>query len=489
MATRNVLAFDFGASSGRAILGRFDGAKITLQETHRFANEPVQAQGRLQWDVLRLLHETRQGLAKSYAAAPYASFSIDTWGVDYGLLDARGRLLENPVHYRDGRTAHAIEEVCARIPRQALYARTGTQLIHFNTLFQLHVAQQEQPQLLALADRLLFMPDLLAYFLTGEKYSEFSIASTSQLLSPGAMQWNTGLLAQLGLPSRLLGPLVDAGARLGGLTDETCELCGIPPAEYIACCAHDTASAVAAVPQPQGGALYISSGTWSLMGVERRAPLLTAPAAQANVTNEGGYGRSIRLLKNIAGLWLLQECRRQWRKEGLEFSFADMAQAALAAPAFARIIDPDDPCFMAPGNMPARIADYCRCHGMTPPQTIGETLRCVYESLAARYALTLGTLQQLTGLRYPAIHIVGGGCQDRVLSQWTADACGLPVSCGPVEATATGNLMVQLIALGELEDLSQGREMVARSFAPVTYAPHPAPQWDEALARLAALQP
>lgn len=479
------LAFDFGASSGRAILGELREGKLTLTEVHRFSNDPVAVGGTLYWDILRLFYELKQGLALCFTKHGGAdSLGIDTWGVDFGLLDKEGRLLANPVHYRDARTEGMIEASFALVPQKEQYKQCGLQFMPFNTLYQWMALQKTDPALLEQADKLLFTPDLFAYFLTGEKVSEASIASTSQCKVPGKPEWNVSLLTRMGLSPSLLCQLVPAGTKVGKVKKEIMEelnITGEPP--VIAVNEHDTASAVMAIPAKDEKFAYISSGTWSLLGTEADRPYLTDEAFAQSFTNEGGYQNTTRLLKNIMGLWIIQECRRHWIREGEELSFARLVELAEQAPAFGSFIDPDDQLFMPPHNMPGRIADYCLATGQRPPQTKGETVRLVLESLALKYRSALDGLEAIVGFRLPVLHVAGGGSQNVALCQYTANAIARPVLAGPVEATAIGNVMCQFIATGAVKDLAEARAIVADSFDTVTYHPKDTAQWDEAYRR------
>ena len=487
--TYQVLAFDFGASSGRAMLGRFDGSRIELEEVHRFANDPVQVGDTLYWDILRLFHEVKQGLIKAKAFGPIDSLGIDTWGVDFGLLDKQGQLLQNPVHYRDARTKGVMEEVFKIVPKADLYQRTGIQFQPFNTIFQIWALKNQRPDILALADRLVLMPDLFAYLLTGVLQAERTMASTGQLLDPYTGEWDVDLLRHLDLPDRLLCPLVDPGSRTGVLSDAICRELGVAPIPVVTVAAHDTASAVAAVPASDPDFIYISSGTWSLMGIESQKPLINEQIAQLNFTNEGGYNRSIRFLKNIMGLWLIQESRRQWIREGENPSYADMEREALACQPFVSLIDPDDPILAAPGDMPGRIREICQKTGQHVPQSRGEVVRCIYESLALKYRVTKEQIEKISGRRYPSIHVVGGGTKDGLLSQYTANATGSQVLAGPAEGTALGNIAVQLITEGAIPSLYDARQIIAASTDIKRYQPKDTDTWEVALIRYHQLFP
>lgn len=478
--TKNLLAFDFGASSGRAVLGRFDGEKLTLEELHRFSNDPVKLGDTLYWDVLRLFHEIKQSLLKAKAVCVPDSIGIDTWGVDFGLLDAEDRLLENPVHYRDARTAGIFDTAFGKIPKDELYRITGNQLMEINTAFQLLSLREARPALLERAKTLLFMPDLFTFMLTGEKRAEYSIASTSQLLDAKTRTWSPRILESFGIPATLFPAIVPTATPIGCLRADLCEELGIPASRVIAVAGHDTQCAQASVPAAEKDFLFLSCGTWSLLGTELDAPLVNAQTAACNITNEGGYGGKTSFLKNIIGLWLIQETRRQWQKEGENLSFAEMEKLALLAPAFQCFIDPDDAVFVPAGNIPKRIQEYCRKTAQKVPETKGEILRCIYDSLAMKYRYAIAQIEQCTEKQYNTLHIVGGGVKDTLLCRLSADVCGKTVVAGPVEATVFGNLVLQLLASGELYSLAEARELVRRSDKVITFTPNPEAETDSA---------
>ncbi len=480
---KQLLAFDFGASSGRAMLGSFDGQKIDLQEIHRFANDPVMVNGTLYWDVLRLFHEIKQGLIKAKGYGKIDSLGIDTWGVDFGLVDEFGQLVANPVHYRDTRTQGMIERVFEIIPKEELYQRTGIQFMFFNSIFQMAALLDKRPDLIERAETALFMPDLLLYLLTGRKKAEYTMASTTQLLDPVKGEWAYDLIDRLGLPRRLFCELEDAGSKALPLSAELCEELGIDPIETIAVASHDTASAVVSVPAQEEDFIYISSGTWSLMGIESDKPLINDKSFEYNFTNEGGYGRKTRFLKNIMGLWLIQESRRQWIREGEEVSYADMEREALTCKPFQCLIDVDDLSLSTPGNMPKRIKKLCEQTGQYVPQTRGEVVRCIYESLALKYRAIKEQIEDVADRRYPVLHVVGGGTKDGLLSQFTANATGSRVVAGPIEATALGNMAVQLMGQGEIKSLEEARKVIANSFELKHYEPQDQDVWEQALVR------
>lgn len=469
--TKNLLAFDFGASSGRAVLGRFDGEKLTLEELHRFSNDPVSLGGTLYWDVLRLFFEIKQSLLKAKAVCTPDSIGIDTWGVDFGLLDADDRLLENPVHYRDARTAGILTSAFSEISKEELYRITGNQIMEINTAFQLLSLRKTRPSVLERAKTLLFMPDLFAFMLTGEKHTEYSIASTAQLLDAKSRTWSPLVLEKFGIPRALFPDIIPTATPIGHLRADLCDELGIPASRVIAVAGHDTQCAQASVPAAERDFLFLSCGTWSLLGTELDEPLINAQTAACNITNEGGYGGKTSFLKNIIGLWLVQETRRQWQKEGENLSFAEMEKLALSVPAFQCFIDPDDAVFVPAGNIPKRIQEYCRRTAQKVPETKGEILRCIYDSLAMKYRYATMQIEQCTGKRYNTLHIVGGGVKDTLLCRLTADVCGKTVVAGPVEATVFGNLILQLLASGELYTLEEAREVIRHSDKVNTFTP------------------
>lgn len=477
---KRVLAFDFGASSGRAIIGTLDNGQITLNEVHRFSNDPVTVNGTFYWDVLRLFHEIKQGLLKAKQAGGFDSIGIDTWGVDFGLLDKDGVLLENPVHYRDKRNIGMVEKAAKYIGKDEMYKLTGIQFMDFNTAFQLLSIKENRPELLARAESLLFMPDLFAYFLTGNKVSEYSIATTSQLVDINTRDWSKEMLEKLGLPGKIFNRIVPSGSVTGYLSDEICEELGLEKVPVIAVCGHDTQSAVTAVPSEKEDFAFISSGTWSLFGTETKKPIVNDLSYSFNVTNEGGFGYSTAFLKNICGLWLIQESRRQWIREGKEYSYAELEKAALREKPFARFIDPDAPEFAVPGNLPARITEYCRRTGQSVPENEGQTVRCIYESLALRYRAVLEGIEKCTGKNYDSLNVVGGGTKDTLLCKMTADACNITVYAGPIEATVMGNVAVQLISGGDIADVVEARRIIANSGQLKCYSPENTAAWDEA---------
>ena len=487
-----MLAIDLGASSGRGISGAYDGRVLTLEERHRFPNEPVSAAGNLQWDILRIFHEIGTAIARSAQAdGEISTIGIDTWGCDYGLLDRSGALIENPFHYRDRRTDDIFERAFAIMPKGGIYAANGLQFMRFNTIFQLLALADARPYMLGAADQLLFTPDLLNYLLTGERRTEYTIASTGGLLDAASRTWSDELFSRFGLPRRIFSErLTQPGSVIGPLLPEIRELCGGTGANVVAAASHDTASAVVSVPAEGKDFIYISSGTWSLMGTETAEPIISEKSLQYNFTNEGGACGTIRVLKNIMGLWLEQESKRQWEREGGTVSFNALSDMAMVNAPCRSLINPDNFVFSPPGNMPRRIADYCRGSGQPAPADKGQITRCVFDSLALKYRQVCDMIDSLRGVRAPFIHIVGGGTREEPLCQLCADACNRPVYAGPVEATAIGNLIAQLMAQGELSSLEQGRELVRRSFEIKRYDPKPEQTrvFDEAYERFAGLE-
>lgn len=482
----HVLAFDLGASSGRAMVGTLDrsapeGPVLRLEEVHRFPNEPVRAGKHLYWDILRLLHELKQGFRKAAEGRTIESFGIDTWGVDYGLLGKDGELLGNPYHYRDSRTDNTVDQVHAIIGKDELFASSGLQPLTFNTVMQLHAALEQGSVALEEAKELLFVPDLLLYLLTGVKQSEYTIASTSQLLRAGSQEWNKELLDRLGIPADILPPVVMSGQVVGALSEDVQAELKLPPIRAVAVPEHDTGAAVVSVPvDTDETVVYLISGTWSLFGTELREPLLEPEALKLGFSNEGGMGGTARTLKNIMGLWLIQECKREWDQAGSVHSFGELVELAAKAPAFRSFINPDDLLFLPPGGMPQRIQEYCRKTGQPVPAGVGEITRCIYESLALQYRLVLDRLEKLTGNSYSRLNMMGGGIQNKLLCRMTASAIGRPVWAGPVEASSLGNVAAQLIALGQVADIREARSLIKRSYPLDIYEPEEAGAWAEA---------
>ena len=477
MQDQQYIAVDLGAESGRVMLATVNQAGIVLLEMHRFPNGPVRVGNVLHWDILRLWGEIQTGIGKAISEAAskgqsVAGIGVDTWGVDFGLLDNNGELLANPVHYRDSRTDGMPEKFFSRMPRERAYAISGIQTMNLNTLFQLCSLAENRPATLDQARHLLYIPDLLSYWLCGRIANEYTIASTSQMLDAHQRQYSKEILACIPMHPPILPDLVMPGTLLGHVTGSAAAATQAQGVPVLAVGAHDTASAVAAVPANAENWLFLSSGTWSLLGAELDQPILTADAMNFNLTNEGGVGGKIRLLKNIAGLWLLQECRRAWARDGKDFDYRTLVQLAREAPARGSLLDLEDPHMLAPGDMPMKIVAQCRRTGQKIPETPGEFTRLILESLAATYARVRHMIEQVTGRKFTHLHIVGGGSQNELLNQFAADATGLYVLAGPVEATAMGNVMVQAMATGQLDSLAAGRQLVAKSSMLREFVPH-----------------
>ncbi len=477
---KKVLAFDFGASSGRAMLATLENGKISMEEIHRFSNDTVIANGTMYWDILRLFFEVKTSITKAVNQGGFDAIGIDTWGVDFGLIDKRGKLLGNPVHYRDARTEGIPEKVFEEISKQEIYNRTGTQFMRINTLYQLMYLKYNEPEMLELTDKLILMPDLFGYMLTGEIHAEASMASTTNLYDPVARDWDFELIRRLGLPESIFPPILKAGNTYGMLSDEICEELGCAKVPVISVCGHDTASAVAAVPSLKDDFVYISCGTWSLFGIEAKEPIINDEVSALNFTNEGGFEDTVRFLKNIMGLWLIQESRRQWRREGEEVGFDVLEKEALAAEPFKCFIDVDDASFESAGNLPRRVKEYCEKTGQYVPQTRGEIMRCIYQSLAMKYKYTFNKLNTVGENKYSRINILGGGIKDTLLCRMTADACNAEVLAGPAEATVMGNIAVAYYALGEIKDFADIRKTVSDSTDLKRYVPENADLWEKA---------
>jgi rhamnulokinase len=480
MSTQKILAIDLGAESGRGLIGSFDGDRLGLEVVHRFANGGVQTLDTLHWDVLGLWREILTTLRKAEAEhGPLASVGVDTWGVDFALLGRDGTLLGNPRHYRDPHTETIMDQAFARVPKAEIFRQTGIQFMRFNSLFQLLAMMRDRSPLLDAAETMLFIPDLFHYWMTGIKVNEYTNASTSQMIQPGSRSWARDLIRSFGIPEKILGTLVQPGTHLGHLRHTIASQAGVASIPVIAPATHDTAAAVAAVPAQGDAWAYISSGTWSLMGIETKAPKTDENTLRVNFTNEGGVGGTIRLLKNIMGLWLVQECRRDWERGGVTYDYAALIKMAEAAIPFASLINPDDASFILPASMPFAIGEFCKMTNQPIPEEPGDVIRCALESLALRYRWVLEWLEELAGKKLDTIHIVGGGCQNTLLCQLTADACDRVVVAGPVEATAIGNVLVQAIGLGLLGSLTEGRAVVRRSFEVRTYEPQHHDRWAE----------
>ncbi len=486
---KRVLAIDLGASSGRGIIGAYDGERITLEEIHRFSNDPLQIGGSYFWDTLRLLHEIKCAILKASHKGGLDSVGIDTWGVDYGYIDRAGALLSVPYHYRDARTESAMERVYAKIPYSELYGITGIESMSFNTVFQTNADLHDRPWIVENAKTLLFTPDLLGYFLTGCEASEYTIASTSAMMDAEKREFSDEVATRLGFDKALFAPVVTPGNVLGKLTCEVDEETGGTGAVVVNVPSHDTSCAVMAVPAASKDFLFISSGTWSLMGTENDSPIINGASERLGFTNEGGVDGKINVMKNIMGLWLIQESRRQWKREGKEYTFDELERAALSAEPLKYLIDPDDASFNRAGNMPERIADFCESTGQGRPGSVGEIIRCVYESLSLKYRYTADRLESLCGKKYGTINIVGGGTKEKTLCGFVADCTGKTVLAGPVEATALGNVAMQLVAVGEIGSVAEAREAIRRSTGVDVYEPHAdaAGAWDAAYEKFRAI--
>lgn len=491
--TCDYLALDLGAESGRGVLGRFDGSRLELEELHRFPNGGVRMMDTLYWDLPRLFEECKVAVAKASAGRALESIGVDTWGVDFGLVGRGETLLGNPVHYRDDRTKGVMERAFERMEKRRIFELTGLQFLPINTLYQLMAMVEQRSPLLDVAETFLMMPDLVGWLFTGRRAGERTDASTTQLLDPRTRSWSDDLCAAMGIPRGILPDLIEAGEELGTMRPAlACEL-GIPPARILATAGHDTAAAVAAVPAEGSGSegvpdwCYLSSGTWSLMGVELKEPIINDTVYRYNFTNEGGVRGTVRFLKNIMGLWLVQECRRTWARAGRDYEYFELVPRAEAARPFAALVDPDHASFLPPGDMPARIRDFCERTGQSAPTDEGGFVRCCLESLALKYRWCVDRLEEITGARIRTIHIVGGGSRNVLLNQFTADATGRAVHAGPIEATAMGNILVQAMGRGQLGDLNELRGVVARSFPVTVYEPRDTRAWEEARERFERL--
>jgi rhamnulokinase len=488
MSAHHYIACDLGAESGRVILGRLDGGKVTLQESHRFPNGGVKIAGSLRWNIVSIFDELKVGLRKVAASGVHAeSLSVDSWGLDYVFTGAGQPMLSLPYHYRDARTDRTYAAAQHSPGRELIFAETGIQFMPINTLYHLLDDLERSPRLLEIADRFLTIADYLHFLFSGVAAIEVSLASTTQLYNPVTGTWSDRLIETFGFPRHLFPRLVPSGTRLGPLSSDITAETGIGALEVIATCSHDTGAAVAAVPATGEDWAYLSSGTWSLIGVELPAPLLSPEALAHNFTNEAGFGGTTRFLKNIVGLWILQESRRTWQREGLDLDYATLAAQAAAAEPFRALINPNDPRFWKPGDMPAKIAAYCCETNQRPPETPGQFTRCIYESLALLYRRTLEDLEQVTGRKIGRLHIVGGGSQSTLLNQFATNATQRPVLAGPVEATALGNVLLQAVTLGHLASLSALRDVVRASFEITRYEPQDHDAWQEAYARFIAL--
>jgi rhamnulokinase len=483
---KNYLAIDLGAESGRAMIGALDGETLSLTEVHRFANNPVRLPDGLHWDVLRLWAEIKAGISMAGLKCDnrLEGIGLDTWGVDFALLDENGSLLGNPFHYRDSRTDGVLDEAFRLISRKAIFENTGIQFMQINSLYQLFSMVLHKSPLFGIAQTFVTIPDLFNYWLSGQVTCEFTNATTTQCYDPRRRDWSWPVLETLGIPKHLFRPVTQPGTRLGLLLPAVAEETGVADIPVIAPACHDTGSAVVAVPAEKEHYAWISSGTWSILGCEVSQPCVTPQALAYNFTNEGGVFGAWRLSKNIIGLWLVQECRRSWASAGEVLTYDEITQLAAVARPFLAVIDPDDATFLHPGDMPERIREFCQASGQSIPQTKGEIVRVALESIALKYRLTLERLEELTGYRLEPLHIIGGGIKNRLLSQFTSDATGRTVIAGPIEATAIGNTLIQAITSGQLGSLDEARSIVRHSFSPQIFQPAPSAPWDEAYERL-----
>lgn len=475
------LAFDLGASSGRAILGTLEQGKLTLTEVHRFENQMQLVHGHFYWNIFSLFDELKTGLKKcirEHGIQP-DSIGVDTWGVDFVHLNKEGMIISLPFAYRDSRTNTAMDDLFQIVPKEEVYLKTGIQFMQFNSLFQLFSMVKDQSSLLEITDKILFMPDALNYLFSGEAVTEYTIASTSQMIVPGKKEWQEDIVQKAGIPLSVLADIVEPGTIIGKITPEVAKETGSESVPVVAVAGHDTASAIVSVPANDHNYAYISSGTWSLMGIESPVPLVSEKTLAMNYTNEGGVGGTTRFLKNIMGMWLIQECRRAWLSEQ-DYSWDDMVGLAKAAQPFKFLINPDDPGFLNPEDMPQAIIAYCERTGQGIPQSHGKIIRCVYDSLVLKYRFTLEQIRTVSKQPIEKIHIIGGGANNRFLNQLTADATGLKVIAGPTEATATGNILVQAKAMGVLQSLAEMRDVVRSSFEVDEFYPDPVLDWDSA---------
>jgi rhamnulokinase len=490
MKASTYLAVDLGAESGRVISGTLSNKGLRLAEIHRFANGGIQFGDHLYWDFLRLWSEIKTGLqqASSQAGDGIRSIGLDTWGVDFGLLDTNNNLIGNPYHYRDSHTSGMMEAVFEIIPQEEVYAHTGIQFMQLNSLYQLFAMVQAVEPALSIARTFLNMPDLFNFYLTGEKVNEFTITTTTQCYNPVKKEWASDLLAALEIPHHIFGEVISPGTMLGKMRSSLATELGLNSVSVVTSAGHDTACAVAAVPTASKEYIYLSSGTWSLMGVELDEPLISPEIMDAKITNEGGVGGKIRFLKNIVGLWLLQECRRLWLHQGFVYDYDMLTRMAADAPKFGSLVDPNDIRFLSPENMILAIQSYCAETGQDVPTEKGALVRCVFESLAMEYRWVAEQIDRLTRKVHPTIHIIGGGSQNHLLNQLTANATGRTVVAGPVEATAAGNILVQAIATGEIASLNEGRKIISQSFEVETYDPQETAVWSEVFERYTNLK-
>lgn len=484
MKTRHFFAVDLGATSGRTILGTLSDGKMEMKEVTRFANPIIETGGHCYWDIYALYLEIVKGLKKmAQEGVAIESIGIDTWGVDFVMVGKDGAFLRNPYCYRDPHTVGAPEEYFTHIPRERVYELTGIQFMNFNSLFQLSTLHRNHCSALEAADKILFVPDALSYMLTGEMVTEYTIASTSQILNPRTKEMEKELLDVVGVKKEQFARFVFPGEKIGTLTPEVQKLTGLGAVPVIAVAGHDTASAVAAVPARNERFAYLSSGTWSLMGIEVKDAIINKDSFEKNFTNEGGIEGTTRFLKNICGMWLLEQCRREWSAAGNDYSYPELIAAAEAAPAFRSIINPDAPCFANPASMTEAIRNYCRLTGQPEPQSHGELTRCIFESLPLRYRQVFGYLQEMAPFPIECLHVIGGGSRNNLLNQNTCNAVGVPVLAGPSEGTAIGNIMIQAKAAGDVSDITAMRALIASSIELGSFTPCDKEVWDEAYDR------
>ena len=476
------LAVDLGAESGRAFVATLDGERIALEEVHRFPNTPVEISGHLHWDVPELFQQLKMALklTAEKGHGDIVSIGVNTWGVDFGLVRKSDGSIDLPFTYRDSRTNGMMQKVFSKIPRHEIYARTGIQMMQINSIFQLYSAIEERESCLRDFESLLFMPDIFNYFLTGRQVSEYTIASTSQLLNAGSRNFDEAIFAALGIPQRLMRPIIMPATIIGKVRSDILAEVGLNNIDVIAVGSHDTASAVAAIPASGTDWAYLSSGTWSLIGIENDEPIINGESLANNFTNEGGVGGKITFLQNITGMWFLQEVMRRWESTGRHYAYEELLSAASEAQEFKCVFDPADDIFLNPPDMYQAIASFCRKTGQACPQTMGELVRSIFESLAFKYKSALGKLASVTGRKIARLHVVGGGSQNEMLNRFAADATGLPVAAGPVEATIVGNALTQALAVGRVGSLEMARKIVGNSFQLKEYLPENARKWDEA---------
>jgi len=481
MSQKKYIAVDLGAESGRVMLGTVSTDNLILEEIHRFANGPLEQNNSLRWDFEKLFREIKTGIAQALVKAeiPVAGIAVDSWGVDFGLIDRNGMLIENPYHYRDSRTDGMLEKAFELMPKREIYQQTGIQFMQLNTAYQLLAMRQAKSPVLTKAHKLIFMADLVAYRLSGEIFAEYTLASTSQLMNMKTGRWARDIFKSFDLPSEIMPDLVQPGTVVGKLKNELAEELHCDPVPVIAAGSHDTTDAVAAVPARAEGEnwAYLSCGTWSLMGVELDRALITDKIFQYQFTNEGGVQNTIRFLKNIMGLWFVQECKRQWEQEGTELSYAQITDRAQKAPPFTAYIDPNHNDFLSPGDMPTKINQYLTANNLPAINDKGQMIRVILESLALEYRKVVDLLENVTGKSIDVLHMVGGGIQNELLCQFTANALGRKVVAGPIEATATGNIIMQALATGQINSLVEARAIIRNSFDLKTYQPQDRNLW------------